>query len=222
MIAAVIWLLVFFGLAYLAIRAFLRRLRALAKPKTAPRTDETSNPAPLPLLQLPQEKPATPSRLTDRTGRQGSWLVVCNMSDRVRVKRDGTTSTGSTKFAPGTKLYLGLVYHGMAQRAHFIGKSRRTKKLTNGIISMKYAVNARVVAEFSPSRLAKIEALGGVTFTDKKSAFDYVFYLQHIHDVENGLVMWNHETQIWDAKPGETPQGNYPYCEWPLKSSQTR
>jgi hypothetical protein len=113
------------------------------------------------------------------------WVVVANMTRELRGGLElGRNYNGTRKFSPGTKLYLGMIYAGMAQRIHAIGLARDTRKFVNCVIAIDLLLDIRSRLIYSPATLIHLARLNCTFYESKEAADARQLWLQATTDWE--------------------------------------
>ena len=124
------------------------------------------------------------SQLADAAeGQLLAWVVVANLiEDERNGQEPGKRYRGTPVFAPKAKLYLGEVYSGGLETAHFAGRNRTSGRLSNCVINFRLADNFRVQAIYSPSLHSKLNRLGIKFFSDYEGAQKRATFYQMVSD----------------------------------------
>ena len=86
------------------------------------------------------------------------WCLVGNIVDAHKYGEEHTIKHGNKQFRPGAKVYINLVYGGMAhENILVIGLPRRSSKYIEIVIARKYVCNFRLKKVFKPAVLEKMK-----------------------------------------------------------------
>lgn len=93
------------------------------------------------------------------------------MTGEIRGGRDPDRRyTGTPIFSAGTRLYLGEVYWGAADNAHFIGLSRNRRTLANSVVDLALVVHVRPKLIYSPGLIGRLRKLDAAFYEDEAQA----------------------------------------------------
>lgn len=99
------------------------------------------------------------------------WTMIANMRGGLRGGADpNRLYTGTRLFSPGTRLYLGEVYWGMADSAHVVGRAKDTKKLVNCVVKLALLEKARPKRVYSPSTIHLLRKLDATLYETQADA----------------------------------------------------
>ena len=109
------------------------------------------------------------------------WCLVGNIVDAHKYGEEHTIKHGNKQFRPGAKVYINLVYGGMAhENILVIGLPRRSSKYIEIVIARKYVCNFRLKKVFKPAVLEKM----------KNSQWDWWGQSDESHDRIIGCLDW--------------------------------
>ncbi|MBD5082157.1 MAG: hypothetical protein HDT44_10405 [Ruminococcaceae bacterium] len=109
------------------------------------------------------------------------WCLVGNIVDAHKHGEEHIIKYGNKQFRPGAKVYINLVYGGMAhENILVIGLPRRSSKYIEIVIARKYVCNFRLKKVFKPAVLEKM----------KNSQWDWWGQSNESYDRINGCLDW--------------------------------
>ena len=99
------------------------------------------------------------------------WVVVGNMSDRVRGGRiEGQDHTGTRFFSPGSRLYVGYGYWDRGETIHVIGLRRISRDWVNCIVAVDLLVDVRPNLVYSGELIDRLQRLECNFFENREFA----------------------------------------------------